>query len=98
MTTDSTKLYFGGDFTEVNGATRNHAASVTLGTGALTKFDPNANGAVYTLALYQGTVYMGGGFSLLKGKNRNYAGAVTTKNVLTPWSPSLSNYVYKIVI
>ncbi len=44
-------VYAGGDFTTIGGATRNRIAALDASTGSGTAWDPNADGAVYALAV-----------------------------------------------
>jgi hypothetical protein len=74
-------IYVGGHFTratDLNGqvVTRNRVAAVNATTGALLPWNPNANRAVYTLAVAGGTVYLGGDFSTVGGASRSRLAAV----------------------
>ncbi len=57
----------GGFFTNVGPAVRNRVAAVDVATGAVTTFDPNANGNVNSLAVAGATVYVGGNFTTVAG-------------------------------
>ena len=55
--------YIGGDFTSVRaagqssgGVTRNHLAAIDLSTGAVTAWNPGANGSVQAVAASSGTI------------------------------------------
>jgi hypothetical protein len=80
-------VYFGGHFGTVNGQSRNSAAAVDLGTGALLQWNPNVFAAancptcqtveterVYTLIPDAGTgeVYACGGFWQVNGNKRSF--------------------------
>lgn len=99
LASDGTNLYFGGDFTYVNAytVTRNYAAAVSLGTGAVTSWDPSPDNSVRTMVFSGGTIYMGGYFNNVKAIGRNYAAAVTTANTLTNWAPNTDWYVNQIL-
>ncbi|WP_162529631.1 PKD domain-containing protein [Nocardioides caldifontis] len=72
---DGTRLYIGGNFTTVNGTTRNRLAAVNPTTGALvTAFNPNPSAAVHAIAPTNTTVYIGGDFTRVGGT----AGAART--------------------
>ena len=72
--------YMGGQFTGMTPAgggatvTRNHVAAVSMTTGALLPWNPNANGNVYALAASGGNIYIGGTFTTVHG--------VTHKNLV----------------
>jgi trimeric autotransporter adhesin len=65
--------YLGGQFTAMvpnaggTAVTRNNVAAVSTATGALLPWNPNVNGAVYTLAASGGNVYIGGTFTTANG-------------------------------
>ena len=69
----ATLIYFGGDFTQVDGASRNHAAAVGV-DGVLAAWDPNVNGSVFCLGRdpqINGNVLIGGSFTQVGGVSRN---------------------------
>jgi len=71
-------VYFlGGDFTAVNGVTRNRLAAVSE-TGVLVSWNGTADGTVRALAAVRGKVYVGGDFSHVGGKPRRYLAALST--------------------
>ena len=67
--------YLGGSFGAIRGQARSGIAHVDAG-GALTAWNPNANGTVYALAVSGGTVYVGGLFTSIGGQPRNYIAAL----------------------
>ena len=81
---DGTRLYAGGQFTNVSGTARNRLAAVNPTTGALvTGFNPNVNSTVNGLAATSTNVYLGGPFTarrraeqvLARGGQRHHRGA-----------------------
>lgn len=66
-------IYCIGDFTTVNGVTRNYAASVDL-NGNLLPWNPDPDYNTTAIAEYQGKIYISGWFSLLNGGNQSRAG------------------------
>jgi hypothetical protein len=97
-------LYVGGDFTIVGGQFRNHLGALDPATGAATTWNPDANGAVYALAVaerqtfpFTVTVYAGGEFATLGGQPRLSIGAVDGgTGAPTSWNPSASSDVHDI--
>lgn len=68
---DGSRIYVGGDFTNVNGVARNRFAVLDRATGALvTTFTAGANGAVRDIEATATTVYIGGNFNTVGGQNR----------------------------
>ena len=92
VTPDQTKLIAVGDFTTVNGSSRNRIAEFDLPSGNLdTGFHPSANATVYTAAATNSTVYFAGNFGAVTGTTRvGTAAASVTTGALTAWNPALS--------
>jgi uncharacterized delta-60 repeat protein len=68
------KVLIGGDFTEINGTSRNHIARLKANGSMDTGFDPadGASGTVYAVALQPGgKVLIGGSFITVDGTARN---------------------------
>jgi hypothetical protein len=92
-------VFVGGSFTSVSSpaVARNRLASfqahgVGNGLGNLTGWDPNANGAVLTLATSGSTVYAGGAFTFVRGTIARAGLAAfpsTGAGIPTPWNPQL---------
>ncbi|GAA3200743.1 LamG-like jellyroll fold domain-containing protein [Actinocorallia longicatena] len=98
---DGTKLYVGGDFTTVNGTTRNRLAAINLPAGTLaTGFTANANAAVTSLKATATALYVGGDFSTLAGAAKARIGAVnaTTGANIAGFAASTDNRVYTIAV
>jgi hypothetical protein len=82
-----TLIHFGGDFTQVNGVTRNHVAAIGV-DGVLGDWNPDVNGPVFTLLCTWGSsdcseVIFGGSFSQVDGAARN-----NLANVWYGWNTS----------
>lgn len=86
---DGTRVYVGGDFTAVDGQTRNRLAAFDTATAALvTTFRPNISNEVLAVAATNATVYAGGNFFALNGVARTRLGAVAASNGATlSWAP-----------
>lgn len=69
-----TLLFVGGDFTEINNVTRNHAAAIGV-DGTLNDWDPNVNGRVSALLCMPvvsdcQTIFIGGNFTQVDSQPR----------------------------
>jgi hypothetical protein len=89
------RVDLGGDFTHVNGAARNRLAAVNATTGALTGWNPKANGSVRTLAASPdgARLYAGGDFTSVGGTSRGRLAALdaATGALDTAWKPGTAN-------
>ncbi|MFT4258390.1 PKD domain-containing protein [Microbacterium sp.] len=94
---DGTRLYIVGDFTTVNGVTRNRVAAFDLPTGTLSAFNPNSNGVTSGVAATNDTVYITGTFGRVSGNDRSGAAAFTRSGTLLPWAPVLEGRQGKVV-
>ncbi len=100
--------YLGGDFTQagpagtpIGGAgtvTRNHLAACNETTGALTSWNPGADGQVMSLATDGTTIYAGGKFTTLAGQPRKDIGALTTAGTATTFNPGAAGEVFVVRI
>lgn len=86
---DGSRIYVGGDFTTVDGITRNHIAAFSTATGALvTTFAPSLSGQVRGIAVTSSTVYVGGNFFNANGSGRTRLAALNAASgALLPWAP-----------
>ncbi|MCX6390383.1 MAG: delta-60 repeat domain-containing protein [Solirubrobacterales bacterium] len=96
--------YIGGDFTSVDGTTRNRAAHINSDGSLDASWDPNLSGSVSAIAVSGSSVYLGGSFngtnSVNGSANRNRAAKVNTTNgtVDASWNPNLNNQVSALVV
>lgn len=88
-------IYIGGEFTSLHDnaghtAKRNHLAALDATTGAPKKWNPGANGVVYTIASDGNRIFVGGSFSSIGGRARSRIAAVdnATGAVLSGWNAS----------
>ena len=95
---DGSRVFVGGDFTKVDGQTRNRIAAFDTATGALVStWKPSVSYRVKALAVSGSTVYLGGSFGLVNNIARPRLAAVTTSTAtLLPWAPQPDNDVYAI--
>lgn len=101
-----TDLFIGGDFTQIDGQTRNYFGGIQLNTGDLNYCDPDLNGPVYCMALdvVSGTIIIGGDFTQLQTFNPPYIAKIvmTTGGPITfnavPWTavPNVNGPVYDV--
>jgi hypothetical protein len=100
MSADGQTVYAGGDFTAVDGVTRNRIAAFTAATGALTSFNPNANGRVSGIAASASTVYAAGSFSTIGGRTERRVAALNpaTGAALATFTTTPDNVVYQIAL
>lgn len=100
-------VYLAGEFTRVispDGRTslvRNHVAAFNARTGAVTDWNPNADGPVYALAVSPGggRIYLGGAFHRVHGETRHFLAVVGPKKG-TPkdWAPTPSGKVRSMTL
>jgi hypothetical protein len=90
LAVDGKTVYMGGRFSSVGGKDRSHVAAVTLG-GAVTSWNPGANGPVNAIARDSSDgVYLGGSFTTVDGKRRLRVAQVGADGSVTGWNPSVS--------
>lgn len=82
VTPDGTKLVVVGNFTQVNGQTRNRIAVFDLATGQLAPLTrtPDLNGPASAVAVTNTIAYVGGYFSAVNGESSARLGAVRLTN------------------
>lgn len=97
---DGSRLYIGGDFTQVNGATVWRVAALNPTTGALiTSFLPRADSRVRAIAATEDTVYFGGSFSTVTSQPRSRVAAVRASDGgLLSWAPRPDGAVWALVV
>ncbi len=93
MSEDGSKVYVGGDFTDLRGHPRNRLAAVDAATGTVEAWDPNAkDGTIVALSVSGSQVYAGGTFKGLGAVPRNMLGAIDIQSgEALPWAPVIKN-------
>jgi putative pyrroloquinoline-quinone binding quinoprotein/dockerin type I repeat protein len=96
-------VYVGGDFTQIDGQTRNYLAALDAATGAITAWSPNPTStglvSIFELVISGDTLYVAGNFETMDGQSRNSIAAFdTTTGSLTAWNPNASNEVYALAV
>src|SRR5262249_30500969 len=90
--------YIGGSFTAVGGSPRSRLAHVASDL-SVSAWAPNANNAVYALAVSGSTVYAGGDFTSIGGETRNYIAALdATTGAATAWNPNASSLIHAVAV
>lgn len=86
---DGSRLYVGGSFTAINGATVWRVVALNPSTGAIiTSFLPRMSASVRTIVATSTTVYMGGLFNAVGSVSRDrLAAAAASNGALLPWNP-----------
>ncbi|MGY1814265.1 PKD domain-containing protein [Blastococcus sp. SYSU D00820] len=85
---DGSRIYVGGDFTQVNGQTRNRIAALTPDGTLVSGWAPSVSGRVRAIAATNTTVYFGGALSAVGGVSRTRLAAVSATNgALQSWAP-----------
>ncbi|MEN9405365.1 MAG: hypothetical protein RLY47_324 [Candidatus Parcubacteria bacterium] len=87
LSPDGETLYVGGDFSEINGTTRNRLAAINTSDGTLTAFNPNLTNIVKAIVLSPDgeTLYVGGTFVSVNGQSAYGLAALnTTDGSLVP--------------
>ena len=96
---DGNTIYVAGDFTQVNGTTRNRVAALDATTGVLRPFNPNVNAHVNSLALSGDTLYVGGAFTVVGNQGRSRLAAVdAASGALREWAPVANLEVRAVVV
>jgi uncharacterized delta-60 repeat protein len=93
------KIVLGGDFTSVNGVTRNHVARINADGTLDPDFNPNVNGSVLCVAVQpDGRIVVGGLFSTIGGVGATNVARLTATGALdTSFAASPNNSVYGVV-
>lgn len=93
--------FVGGNFTKVGNVPLNRIAHINQKGEADPNWNPNANGAILTMALGGdgSTLYFGGDFTSIGNQTRNHLGAVNATNgTLTSWNPNANRSVYTVAV
>jgi hypothetical protein len=100
-------LYVGGTFTQIgnqvsNGVPRNYIAALDTTKNLLQSvlpWDPNANGAIKSIAVSCDTVYVGGAFTQIGGSNRNHIAAIDmATGQAKSWNPNANDDVRTVLL
>ncbi len=96
-------LYLVGGIFQVNGQTRRGLARVSLSTGTLDSWNPNASATdfptVYSLALIGDDVYIGGSFASFAGSPRTNLAKINAAGSLdATWQPATNGRVESLAV
>jgi PKD repeat protein len=85
---DGSRIYVGGDFTQVDGQTRNRVAALTPAGTLISTWRPSVSSQVRAIAATNDTVYLGGSITAVGGVSRTRLAAVSAATgALLPWAP-----------
>jgi trimeric autotransporter adhesin len=84
------KLVLGGEFTVVNGKSRQHLAAVNARSGHLTHWTASVDGPVWALLSMRGEVYVGGKFATANAEPRSSLFALDSQAALSATWPDQS--------
>jgi outer membrane protein assembly factor BamB len=97
LASDGTNIYAGGQFSTVNGVTRQHYAVLDL-SGHVRSHNITVNGSVRTLAVLGNKIYLGGDFTSVGGHARGHLAALTPKTKLRPWTARANGSVHGLAL
>lgn len=97
---DGTRVYFGGDFTKVDGAARSHVVAFDTATNKVaTGFRASVSSRVTAITVSPTAVYVGGRFGSVNGVSRPYLAALRPSDGTSlPWRPVADSTVTAMVL
>ncbi|MBK8756846.1 MAG: PKD domain-containing protein [Actinomycetales bacterium] len=97
---DGSRVYVGGEFTQVDNKWIKRIAAIDVATGNLiTKFAPQVNGRIRAIAATNTTVYAGGNITSVGSTTRTkFAAFNAADGALLPWAPTADNEVWSMVL
>jgi hypothetical protein len=103
LATDGSRVFLGGTFFELNGATRTGLAAVDVATGAVLGWNPVLADAalprVEALAVHQSSLFVGGTFTSVNGTSRvSFAALDTATAALQPLQQSTLATVHDLAL
>jgi hypothetical protein len=96
--TDGRRLYIGGDFVRAAGQKRNYLAAFDLGDGALTDWNPNADGEVTALVAAGSTVFAAGQFEHVDGAAHDRVAKLDERGNAMPFAAEISGVGFVLAL
>lgn len=93
------KLFVGGRFTGIGGASISNLAAISPVTGLSMNWNPNLGGQVFSISSYDSTLICGGQFGVVNGELRQNLAFISMENAqLDSVTFNVNNYVNKVVV
>ncbi len=97
--TDGMEIYVGGDFSIVNGTTKNSIAKFSNSGVLDVSWNTDTGGTVLDMDFDNNNIYIGGNFSSFGGETRNNLAKVSKVGALDmAWNPNVNNQVKTLII
>jgi hypothetical protein len=96
--TDGRRLYVGGDFVRAAGQKRNYLAAFDLRDGALTAWNPNADGDVNALVVAGSTVFAAGQFEHVDGATHRRVAKLDEGGNAIPFAADISSVGFVLAL
>jgi len=96
--TDGRRLYVGGDFVRAAGQRRNNLAAFDLRNGALTDWNPNADGTVNALLVAGSTVFAAGEFQHVDGATHGRVAKLDEGGNAIPFAADISSVGFVLAL
>lgn len=86
-------LFIGGDFTAINGVSRNGLALIRISTLEVMPWNPSPNGTVNTIVSYKNRIFIGGSFGMVGDSSRGMGASFDSAGNITQWNPMAQGFI-----